>query len=382
MRQELEHTTIEFHIIAGATAEQLASETNLIAQLQSVEDATIVVCWSANELFTFGSKLVTSQPSNVFPRKLAAAMAPFKTKILVGPGSSKNLSAAPGFDELSQELIKPLLGVGVFQFNLIELYDTLHHRDPWHFSRAGDNTIKLTELYVDVVKAATSMAALRQVLLFSAGIAECVRIPHPSGRPRTTASSSSRDLLPIREEAPRSRTPSLGTDIEESVSDDHEYVDVAERRSRLLDRAVRGDDVDDNDTLDDKPPDLVVAYPDQPFGCYEDAHPKGQWIVVPFLNCEKQGSDAMEICRKAVYILRHDKGSLKNVDGSMSIDLMLQTIADLKGSGSNRLPIPYFMQCLQRASNKPRFENFHSSGEALWRSARSRDTPLLTLSLA
>ena len=122
--------------------------------------------------------------------------------------------------------------------------------------------------------------AIREVLSFIAEIAASTRGEPPSTRITTVPSSSSRDLPPIREEARRSRTPSLATDIEETACDEQEYVDVAERHSRPLEQAVREDDVDDDDTLDDTPPTTVLKYPDQQFGCYENAHPKGAWKVV------------------------------------------------------------------------------------------------------
>ena len=106
----------------------------------------------------------------------------------------------------------------------------------------------------------------------------------------TVPSSRSRSLHPIYDEARRSRTSSLSTYIEETGCDEQEYVDVVERHSSLLQQADRKDDVDDNDTLDDTPQIAVENYPDKQFGCYENAHQKGEWKSVPSLT-PRSGSE-------------------------------------------------------------------------------------------
>ena len=194
-------------------------------------------------------------------------------------------------------------------------------------------------------------------------------MPIPGRSRGASSSSSSPPPIFVREPSVRSRTPSVQAEPEdfeaEAEDDEGDYLDAADRAKRLFNEAVRKDDIDDDDVLNDAPPEQLIVYSGQPTGTYEALYPHGAWALVPYHNCEKRGSYAYNISKRAVFILRHNEGTRKNADGSVCIETMLQTIADFGGNSRRKLTLPYFLQCLQRASDKSRFETYNVAGQGV-----------------
>ena len=143
--------------------------------------------------------------------------------------------------------------------------------------------MKLTELFVDAVKTANDLNELGFALDSIALNASEIRMSIPERSRGSASSSSGPPPAFVQEQTLRSRTPSLQADFDdfeaETEVDEGDYIDTADRRKRLLDRAVRKDDIDDSDLLDDAPPEQLVVYSGQPTGSYETLYPQGMWVV-------------------------------------------------------------------------------------------------------